>query len=78
MKSPQKLQNKLLPLLKSNPNLHVLPNPELPWDDLLLKEVSYVVADYVNSSKSVIESDDPLREWLDEVRFYFADLKPRQ
>ena len=78
MKNPQKLQSKLLPLLKSNPKLHVLPNPNLPWDDLLLKEVSYVVADYVNSSKSVIESDDPLREWLDEVRFYFADLKPRQ
>jgi len=36
-----------------------------------------VVSDYVNNSKSVIESDDPLREWLDEVRFYFADLKPR-
>ena len=78
MKSPQKLQSKLLPLLKSNPKLHVLPHPELPWDDLLLREVSYVVADYVNNSKSVIESDDPLREWLDEVRFYFADLKPRQ
>lgn len=78
MKDPQKLQRKLLSLLKSNPKLHVLPNPELPWDDLMLREVGAVVSDYVNQSKSVIETDDPLREWLDEVRFYFADLKPRQ
>lgn len=78
MKSLNKLQQKLLSLLKSNPKLHVMPNPETPWNDIMLKEVASVVFDYVNQSKSVIESDDPLREWLDEVRFYFADLKPRQ
>lgn len=77
MKSPQKLQQKLLTLLHRTPALHVLPNPELPWDDLLLKEVAFVVTDFVNQSKDVIESDDPLREWLDEVRFYFADSKVR-
>jgi hypothetical protein len=50
-----------------------MPNPELPWNEIQLGEVTFVVTDYVNHSESVIESDDPLREWLDEVRFYFAD-----
>lgn len=77
MKSLNKLQSKLLSLLKSHPKLHVMPNPELPWDEMQLKEVVFVVGDYVNHSKSVIESDDPLREWLDEVRFYFADRDKR-
>lgn len=77
MKSLNKLQSKLLSLLKSHPKLHVMPNPELPWNEMQLKEVVFVVGDYVNHSKSVIESDDPLREWLDEVRFYFADRDKR-
>jgi hypothetical protein len=49
-----------------------------PWSELELKEAAWVVQDYVNARKDVIESDDPFREWLDEVKFYFADLKPKQ
>ena len=77
MKSIQKLQEKLVQILKGTSALRVLPNHEHPWDDLELKEVAWVVQDFVNLNNSVIESDDPLREWLDEYRFFEADRKVR-
>jgi len=46
-----------------------------PWSDLELKEAAWVVQDYVNGRKDVVESDDPLREWLDEYKFFIADRK---
>ena len=78
MKSPQKLQQKLVGLLKHVPTLILSPLTTAPWSELELKEAAWVVQDYVNGRKDVIETDDPLREWLDEVRFYLADLKSRQ
>ena len=75
MKSPQKLQEKLVRLLNQTPALKVLPNHDRPWDDLELREVAWIVQDFVNQNHSVIESDDPLREWLDEYRFFRADSK---
>jgi hypothetical protein len=74
VKSPAKLQQKLLQLLKGTPALHVMPNPELPWNDLDFKEVAFIVQDFVNQNPDVIECD-PLREWLDEYRFYAVDKR---
>ncbi len=76
MKSPAKLQEKLVQLLKGTPALHIMPNPRVPWNDLDFKEVAWVIQDFVNQNDSVIECD-PLREWLDEYRFYLADNRPR-
>jgi hypothetical protein len=51
-----------------------MPNPELPWNDLDFKEVAFIVQDFVNQNPDVIECD-PLREWLDEYRFYAVDKR---
>ncbi len=74
MKSPDKLQKKLLQLLKGTPALHVMPNPELPWNDLDFKEVAWIVKDFVNQNPEVIEGDE-LQEWLEEYSFFIADRK---
>ena len=74
MKSPARLQEKLLQLLRGTPALHVMPNPTTPWNDLELKEVAWIVQDFVNNNPEVIECD-PLREWLDEYKFFIADSK---
>ncbi len=76
MKDPSKLQAKLLQLLKGTPALHVMPSPELPWNDLDFKEVAWIVQDFVNGNESVIEYD-PLKDWLEEYKFYRADNRPR-
>ncbi len=74
MKSPAKLQQKLLQLLRGTPALHVMPNPELPWNDLDFKEVAFIVQDFVNQNPEVIESD-PLKDWLEEYKFFRADSR---
>ena len=74
MKSPAKLQQKLLELLRGTPALHVMPNPESPWNDLDLKEVAWIVQDFVDNNESVIECD-PLKDWLEEYKFFRADTK---
>ncbi len=74
MKNPAKLQQKLLQVLKGTPALHVMPNPNIPWNDLDLKEVAFIVQDFVNQNPDVIEGD-PLKEWLEEYRFYAADKR---
>ena len=74
MKSPAKLQEKLLRLLKGTPALNVMPSPELPWNDLDFKEVAWIVKDFVDNNESVIECD-PLKDWLEEYRFFRADYK---
>jgi hypothetical protein len=74
MKSPARLQAKLLQVLKGTPALHVMPNPELPWNDLDFKEVAWIVKDFVNQNPEVIEGDE-LQEWLEEYRFFIADRK---
>ena len=42
------------------------------WDQRDLAEVAWIVESFVNQSKEVIESD-PLKDWLDEYRFYITD-----
>jgi hypothetical protein len=51
-----------------------MPNPAIAWNDLELKEVAWIVQDFVNQNDSVIECD-PLKDWLEEYRFYRADRK---
>ncbi len=74
MKDPKKLQAKLLQLLKGTPALHVMPNPRIPWNDLDLREVAFIVQDFVNNNPDVIESD-PLKDWIEEYKFFVADSK---
>lgn len=73
MKSPLKLQLKLKSLL-ANSKLHVGFDFEKPWDDLTLREVAWVIADHVNHNPEVIECD-PLKDWLEEYKFFVADRK---
>jgi hypothetical protein len=74
VKSPAKLQQKLLQVLKGTPALHVMPNPKRPWNDLDLYEVAFIVQDFVNNNPDVIECD-PLKDWLEEYTFFKADHK---
>ena len=76
MKDPSKLQAKLVQLLKHTPALRVLPNHEQPWNEIEMREVAWVVQDFVNQNDSVIECD-PLKDWLEEYKFYRADNRPR-
>jgi len=69
-----KLQEKLVQLLKGTPALNILPPYQSPWTDLELKEVAWVVQDFVNQSSDVTNSD-PLKDWLEEYRFFLADRK---
>ena len=77
MKSPKKLQEKLVQVLKGVPKLHVFPNLERPWNDLELRGVAWVVQDHIAQNDSVIESDDPLREWLEEYKFFESELNKK-
>ena len=76
MKDPSKLQAKLVQLLKHTPALRVLPHYEHPWDDLEFREVAWIVQDFVDRNDSVIEYD-PLKDWLEEYKFFRADNRPR-
>lgn len=76
MKDPSKLQAKLIRLLSQTPALRVLPPYEDPWTDLELREVALIVQDFVNQNDSVIECD-PLKDWIEEYKFYRADNRPR-
>jgi hypothetical protein len=49
-----------------------MPNPSRPWDDLEFREVAWIVQDFVNQNDAVIECD-PLKDWLEEYRFFRAD-----
>ena len=74
MKDPTKLQQKLKSLL-SKSKLHISFDFDKPWDDLVLKEVAWVVQDHVNHSSEVVEDNNGLRDWLDEYRFFLASRK---
>jgi len=49
----------------------------VPWTEMELREAAFVVRDYVNRNDSVIESDDPFREWLEEYMFFDVERKGR-
>ena len=76
MKDPSKLQRKLEALLKGTPALSVFPPREGGWDAQEFDEVARLVEDFVNQSPEVIEVD-PLKDWLEEYKFYRVDNRPR-
>lgn len=73
MKNPLKLQQKLVKLLAGTPALNILPPLEGGWSREEFDEVLWIVATFVNQGNDVIEENNPLRDWLDEARFYMAD-----
>jgi hypothetical protein len=73
VKSPHKLQQKLVELLR-NSRLHIQFPYDRPWTDLELRDIAGVVEDYVNRDPEVINSN-PIHDWLDEWRFYNTSLK---
>ena len=73
MKSPVKLQEKLRSLLKGNRHLH-LHVSDTPWTDRELDDAAWVVGGFLNSSHDVIECE-PLKDWLEEVKFHRASHK---
>lgn len=77
MKSPQKLQEKLLALLKGSAK-HPKINPPASglWSSDDLAAVAWVIQDHVNRNDEVIECD-PLKDWLEEYKFFAASRKVR-
>lgn len=73
MKSPQKLQEKLRIALR-NTKLRIQYPFDRPWTDLELREIAWVVQDHVNRDDEVVNSS-PLKDWLDEYRFFSASNK---
>jgi hypothetical protein len=73
MKNPQKLQEKLVALLR-NSKLHIQFPYNRPWTDLELREVAWMVEDHVNHNPDVINTD-PLKDWVEEYKFFRADFK---
>ena len=74
MKSLAKLQEKLLKTLKGTPALRIFPPSNGPWSEYDFKDVAWIVQDFVNANPDVIECD-PLKDWLEEYKFYCADRK---
>lgn len=75
MKDPIKLQEKLLALLSKNakhPRINPPANGHWSTDDLAA--VAWVIQDYVNRNDEVIECD-PLKDWLEEYKFFAASRK---
>lgn len=77
MKSPQKLQEKLLQLLEGMPALSVMPDSTCPWNESEFREVAGIVQNFVNQNTDVIEGD-PLKDWLEEYSFYHVECKLRR
>jgi hypothetical protein len=73
VKDPKKLQEKLVALLR-NSKLHIQFPCDRPWTDLELKDIASVVQDYVNRDPEVVNSD-PLKDWVEEYKFFLADFK---
>ena len=73
MKSPLKLQEKLRNALR-NSKLHIQYPFDRPWSDLELREIAWVVEDHVNRDQEVVNCS-PLKDWLEEYKFYLADFK---
>lgn len=75
MKSPQKLQEKLLALLKGSAKYpKITPPANGHWSIDDLAAVAWVVQDFVNRNDEVIECD-PIKDWLEEYKFFAASRK---
>jgi len=51
-----------------------MPPREGGWSREEFAEVMWIVSTFVDQNTEVIECD-PLKDWLDEARFAFADFK---
>lgn len=70
MKDSLKLQSKLRDILRKKPDLKVaLPEPASKEQ---LREIAWVVQDYVTHSGDVT-NDDPLHQWLEEYQFFLSE-----
>lgn len=76
MKKLSNLQRKLEALLKGTPALTILPPRDKEWSAQEFEEVARLVQNFVNQSPEVIECD-PLKDWVDEYKFFTADRKVR-
>ena len=74
MKDPIKLQNKLRDALKGKRKLN-LQLPLLPLTDKEMADAAWIVEGYLQAKDSVVDENDPLRSWIEEYKFYQADLK---
>lgn len=74
MKSPLKLQEKLRSLLSANRNLNISLSV-LPMTEKELADAAWIVEAYLQAKDSVLDGDDPLRTWLEEYKFYRAEIK---
>ena len=74
MKDPVKLQRKLESILKGTPALKIMPPANGRWSVDELAEVAWIVQDFVNQNNEVIECD-PLKDWIEEYKFFRADFK---
>ena len=68
MKDPLKLQQKLVSLLKRS-QLKIGFNLSRPLNDLELREIAWVVEDFVVRNADSHECES-LADWLDSYRFY--------
>ena len=68
MKDPLKLQQKLVSLLKRS-QLKIGFNLSRPLNDLELREIAWVVEDFVARNADSHECES-LADWLDSYRFY--------
>ena len=68
MKDPKKLQEKLVSLLKKS-QLKIGFNLSRPLNDLELREIAWVVEDFVARNTDSHECES-LADWLDSYRFY--------
>jgi len=74
VKDPIKLQKKLQSLLKRTPQLKIVFPEKGQWSLPELTAVAWVVQDFVNQNDEVIECD-PLKDWIEEFKFFKADHK---
>jgi hypothetical protein len=74
VKDPIKLQNKLRDALKGKRGLN-LQLSVLPLTDKEMADAAWIVEGYLQAKDSVVDENDPLRSWIEEYKFYQADLK---
>lgn len=67
------LKTQLIGILPKYPELKVSVSKD--YTNLQLKEIAWVVEDFVNQNPEVIEDDDQLKDWLDRYRFFSSSSK---
>lgn len=70
--SLQKLKTELGSILKDYYKLRINYDPNCSNDEL--RDVAWIIQDYVNQNPEVIEEDNKLKDWLDKYRFHLDAL----